>query len=109
MPRERFEPWFDDVDPGLTRPKASPREQFPLLGSVAKMPDIRARLHTICALYSHAPNLEHRIALLDTLENLALQTAQILAVELLECGWRPDAGLTDPDGGPQPRRSHGPL
>jgi hypothetical protein len=63
---------------------------FPLLGSLSDPPDIRSRLHVICALYAHTPRLEARLALLDSLENLALQAAHLLAVELLESGWAPD-------------------
>jgi hypothetical protein len=63
---------------------------FPLLGSLSDPPDIRSRLHVICALYAHTPRLEARLALLDSLENLALQAAHLLAVQLLESGWAPD-------------------
>jgi hypothetical protein len=63
---------------------------FPLLGSLSDPPNIRSRLHVICALYAHTPKLEARLALLDSLEALALQAAHLLAVELLESGWAPD-------------------
>ncbi len=66
------------------------QNDFPLLGSLSDPPDIRSRLHVICALYAHTPRLEARLALLDSLESLALQAAHLLAVELLESGWAPD-------------------
>ena len=69
---------------------ASFENDFPLLGSLSDPPDIRSRLHVICALYAHTPKLEARLALLDSLEALALQAAHLLAVELLESGWAPD-------------------
>ena len=60
-----------------------------LLGSLRPLPDIRARLHSICALYAYTTNPKDRLSLLDVLEDMALETAAILAHELLECGWRP--------------------
>lgn len=61
-----------------------------LLNSVADAPKIRERLHAICALYAHAqPN--RRLELLEHLERLTLETAALLASEMLEAGWRPYA------------------
>ena len=51
-------------------------------------PDIRTRLHAICALYAHSPNTKARIDLLDKLEELTMQAAMMLAVDLLENGWQ---------------------
>jgi hypothetical protein len=62
-----------------------------LLGSTIERPQIRARLHTICALYAHAPTAAARTRLLDEMETMTLQVAATLAEELLEAGWRPDA------------------
>lgn len=73
----------------LPVPAEPPPQDHLLLRSTGHMPDIRAKLHSICALYAHAPTLDQRLALLDRLEILALNTAQTLAVELLECGWQP--------------------
>ncbi|MNL47208.1 hypothetical protein D3C87_1699810 [compost metagenome] len=52
--------------------------------------DIRARLHTLCALYANARTPAQRVALLERLEDMALETAHLLAVDLLRNGWRPD-------------------
>ncbi len=77
-------------------------------------PDIRSRLHAICALYAHTACPKARVALLDRLERLALQAAQALAVDLLENGWRSEHNSlahTYPDNAPaievrpQPRRT----
>ncbi len=62
-----------------------------LLGSTVERPHIRQRLHTICALYAHAPTAEARTKLLDELELMAMQVAATLAEELLESGWTPDS------------------
>lgn len=68
-----------------------------LLGGVRAPPDIRARLHTICALYAHAASAEQRLKLLDGLEAMALETAAMMADELLDAGWRPrEASTRDP-------------
>ena len=86
---------------------------FPPSRSPIETPDIRSRLHVICALYAHTPCPKARIALLDSLERLALQAAQALAVDLLENGWRSERnGLAHSYLGdhatvevrPQPRR-----
>lgn len=52
--------------------------------------DIRARLHSICALYAHARTPACKAALLNELETMTLETAHQLAVDLLRNGWRPD-------------------
>ena len=52
--------------------------------------DIRARLQGLCALYCHARTPAHRLAVLEQLEDMALETAHLLAVDLLRNGWRPD-------------------
>ena len=65
--------------------------EFPLLSSTFAAPGLRERLHTICALYAHTPAHERRKELLDTLETLTLETAHLLAVDLLEHGWTPDS------------------
>lgn len=54
-------------------------------------PKIRSRLHVICALYANTPTIARRLALLDHLETLTLEAAAILALDLLEQGWRPPA------------------
>lgn len=56
-------------------------------------PDVRTRLHAICALYAHSPNAKARTDLLDKLEELTLQAAMMLAVDLLENGWQGCDGL----------------
>lgn len=66
------------------------RREFPLLSSTFEPPNIRARLHAICALYAHTPVQDRRMELLDALEDLTLQTAHLLAIDLLENGWLPD-------------------
>ena len=63
--------------------------EFPMLGSLSDPPDIRARLHAICALYAYTRNPADRLALMDRLEDLTLETAHLLAVDLLENGWMP--------------------
>lgn len=75
--------WDDDEDP--------PAREFPLLYSTADPPNIRSRLHVICALYAHTEGAENRLILLDQLEAMTLEAAQHLALELLEAGWRPGA------------------
>ncbi len=61
-----------------------------LLHAPAPPLDIRARLHTICALYANARSPAHRVALLEQLEGMTLEAAHLLAVDLLRNGWRPD-------------------
>jgi hypothetical protein len=68
---------------------AEPRE-FPLLSSGFEPPNIRARLHAICALYAYTPVQERRLELLDVLEDLTLEVAHLLALDLLNNGWQPD-------------------
>ncbi len=86
---------------------------FPLLGAPAKTPNIRGRLHAICALYAHTQDPKARLELLDRLEELALQAAHELAVDLLENGWKPEidayaqfcaCGAALDDVRPRPRR-----
>lgn len=67
---------------------------FPLLGSLSDPPDIRSRLHVICALYAHTPRLDARLALLDSLENLALQAAHLLAVDCWRAAGRRMGGAS---------------
>ena len=52
--------------------------------------DVRARVHSICALYAHARSPDQRLALLAQLEDMTLEAAHLLAVDLLRNGWRPD-------------------
>jgi hypothetical protein len=52
--------------------------------------DVRARLHGICALYAHTRLPERRLELLEQLENMTLEAAHLLAVDLLRNGWRPE-------------------
>ena len=86
---------------------------FSLLGAPAKPPSIRGRLHAICALYAHTQDPKARLELLDRLEELALQAAHELAVDLLENGWKPEidayaqfcaCGALLDDVRPRPRR-----
>ena len=73
-----------------TAAEAGPIEPvFPMLGSLARPPTLRRRLQVLCALYAHSRHPSQRAALLDELERMALETAHILAVDLLENGWRP--------------------
>lgn len=61
-----------------------------LLHSEPPAVDIRERLHGICALYAHARTPQQRLALLERLEELTLETAHLLAIDLLRNGWRDD-------------------
>jgi hypothetical protein len=61
-----------------------------LLHSLRGLPQIRERLHTICALYAHA-RPDRKVELLDHLERMTLEAASAMATELLEVGWRPDS------------------
>lgn len=70
---------------------AAEHREFPLLSSDFEPPNIRARLHAICALYAYTPAQNRRMELLDALEDLTLQVAHLLAVDLLDNGWRPDS------------------
>jgi hypothetical protein len=60
--------------------------EFPLLYKAFEPPNIRARLHTICALYAHTPQPERRHELLDALEKMTLELAAMMAQEMLESG-----------------------
>ncbi len=71
------------------QPAAAPSE-FSLLGSNFEAPNIRGRLHAICALYAHTPAQERRMELIDALEALTLEVAHLMALDLLENGWRPE-------------------
>jgi hypothetical protein len=51
-------------------------------------PNIRGRLHVICALYAYTPCSQARLELLDRLEQLTLQAALALATELVEDEWQ---------------------
>lgn len=74
------------------RPLAdAPPSEFSLLGSTFEAPSIRGRLHAICALYAHTPAHERRLELVDALEGLTLEVAHLMALDLLENGWRPEA------------------
>lgn len=77
----------------------TPPSEFSLLGSSFEPPNIRARLHAICALYAYTPVQERRQELLDGLEALTLEVAHLMALDLLENGWRPDAASA-PSPGP---------
>ncbi len=50
--------------------------------------DVRARLHAICALYAHTRSPQRRLELLEQLEDMTLEAAHLLAVDLLRNGWR---------------------
>jgi hypothetical protein len=67
---------------------------FPGQAVSADRSPIRPRLHVLCALYAHSRQLDQRLGLLEDLEALVLQRAQILAAELLRDGWRPSAVVT---------------
>lgn len=77
----------------------APPSEFSLLGSSFEPPNIRARLHAICALYAYTPVQERRQELLDGLEALTLEVAHLMALDLLENGWRPE-----PSASPSPSR-----
>ena len=74
--------------------------EFSLLGSMFEPPNIRGRMHAICALYAYTPVQERRAELLDALELLTVEVAHLMALDLLENGWRPtpselsDKGMT---------------
>lgn len=87
--------------------------EYSLLGAPPTTPNIRGRLHAICALYAHTCDPKARLELLDRLEELALQAAHELAVDLLENGWKPEidayaqfcaCGAALNDVRPRPRR-----
>lgn len=79
--------WIAD---GLADPQGAD-----LLNVVRSVPNIRERLHTICALYAHEKP-HRRPRLLDHLESLALEAAAELAQSLLAAGWRPVADEPEP-------------
>jgi hypothetical protein len=70
---------------------SAPPSEFSLLGSDFQAPNIRGRLHAICALYAHTPAHERRIELVNALEELTLEVAHLMALDLLDNGWRPEA------------------
>lgn len=78
------------------RAPQTPPSEFSLLGSSFEPPNIRARLHAICALYAYTPVHERRQELLDGLESLTLEVAHLMALDLLENGWRPTMGEPTP-------------
>jgi hypothetical protein len=47
-------------------------------------------VQALCALYVHARSPAHRLAVLEQLEDMTLETAHLLAVDLLRNGWRPE-------------------
>jgi hypothetical protein len=68
----------------------TPPSEFSLLGSTFEPPNIRGRLHAICALYAHTPAQDRRLELVNALEELTLEVAHLMALDLLDNGWRPD-------------------
>ena len=70
----------------------TPASEFSLLGSAFEAPNIRGRLHAICALYAYTPVQARRAELVDALEDLTLEVAHLMALDLLENGWRPEPG-----------------
>lgn len=100
MTMDGFDP-LSGIDLAALEARKSAAEEFPLLSSLNELPTIRHRLHAICALYAHTPSPLRRLELLDHLERLAFQVSQVLAVEMLEAGWRPDTAQTKtpPPGG----------
>jgi hypothetical protein len=88
------DPWdapYWEFQDALNRgaPGAGEPLRFPDLEPGLGLPPMRPRLHVLCALYAHSRQLDQRLSVLDSLEELTLQVAQTLAVELLEKGWRP--------------------
>lgn len=63
-----------------------------VLHSTFQPPSIRARLHVLCALYAHTPSPARRLELLDSLEGQVLELAHLMALDLLNNGWRPEPG-----------------
>lgn len=63
-----------------------------VLHSTFQPPSIRARLHVLCALYAHTPSPSRRLELLDSLEGQVLELAHLMALDLLNNGWRPEPG-----------------
>jgi len=98
---------------GSTACNDDERSDASLLGAPPPGVNIRGRLHVICALYAHTQDPKARLELLDRLEDLAMQAAHELAVDLLENGWRPEVeafaqfcacGASLNDVRPRPRR-----
>lgn len=63
-----------------------------VLHSDFQPPSIRSRLHVLCALYAHTPSPSRRLELLDSLEGQVLELAHLMALDLLNNGWRPEPG-----------------
>ncbi len=84
------EPVWDDDGPSV--PAEDPRPKVTLKAC----PKVRSRLHVICALYAHTPSVDRRLALLDHLEQLTLEAAEMLAADLLARGWRPPVSAAGP-------------
>ena len=76
-------------------PDESEVRDFPELKASVPAPNIRSRLHVICALYAHTDQPDRRLVLLDHLERLTFEAAETLAVHLLASGWRPQASSHD--------------
>jgi hypothetical protein len=62
----------------------------PLLHAAPPVLDVRARVQALCALYVHARSTAQRLAVLEQMEDMTLETAHLLAIDLLRNGWRPD-------------------
>jgi hypothetical protein len=80
-------------------------EHGTMLRSMFEAPHIRERLHTICSLYYYSRDPRVRRGLLGRLEDLTLEVAHLLAVDLLENGWRPDEAVPVTSAEPELRRS----
>lgn len=83
-------PLYDEPDQ-LDEHAEEPQLELPKLEARPAPPSVRSRLHVICALYAHTPQPDRRLALLDHLERLTLEAAELLAAHLLASGWRPQA------------------
>jgi hypothetical protein len=66
-------------------------ETSPLLQAPSPRLEVRARLHAICALYAHTRSPQHRLDLLEQLEDMTLEAAHLLAVDLLRNGWKEES------------------
>lgn len=94
-------PLYDDLSPAETDPPevvlppTGDVRDFPELKASTQAPNIRSRLHVICALYAHTDQPDRRLVLLDHLERLTLEAAESLAAHLLASGWRPQASFHD--------------
>ncbi len=78
-------------------------DRFPLLRSLFEAPHIRDRLHTICSLYYYSRSADIRRGLLSRLEDLTFEVAHLLAIDLLENGWRPEESSGAPPVPTHPR------